>query len=180
MENLTVSDLPENTPESVAHTIFKSNPGPPFSKQIISEQDEEILNDLSICFEIVLTIFMEGIMILYDNLDDVDMTNFSLDHLIELKPWLHSLGFDLEIESVNRQDKEKYDDQYCKIIVRNSNYKMFFETKNIVKNYYFLANQKYYKKECTKKNLDELYTIFVNERTNIVYIIRFKFLKHSS
>jgi hypothetical protein len=163
------------SPEDIAQILFKEDPKPPCSCQIIA-QDETAGQDLSVTFEIILTVFMEGLMILYNNLDGIDMANFTEDHLTALNPWLQSVGFTLSVNTFDKQDElytDDWNDYYNKIIIKNSSYKQFFIIKEFTKSYCFMLNQKYYHNPIDKNMITDIYAVFMN--TNKVYKIKFDF-----
>lgn len=151
-------DMASYSPEKVAQIIFAGEPMKPNSHMILAYHDT---NDSSYLFEIMITIFMEGMDILSGGLDKVDLTNFNQDYILGLSPWFNSLGFKIHVFVFDKQDIDKYEDYYCKIILNNNDYGKFFEMKNIHKSYHFLCNQKYIN-GCKNKDVSELYGLFVN------------------
>lgn len=156
------------SPEMVAKTVFTQQPRPPCSNQIVSKED----GDATYIFEIVLTVFMEGLDLITGGLDKADLSDFTKEHLTVLDPWMNSLGLKL---LVNEYEKDSFylDDWYCKTVIKNGSYSHLFDIKNIHKNYHFLGGPNH--KEVTEKalNLKEIYTVFVNK--DKVYTIQFDF-----
>ncbi|AYV78698.1 MAG: hypothetical protein Edafosvirus25_12 [Edafosvirus sp.] len=175
IENIDYDSLQDYDPETIAQIIFGKNPDKPCSHQILSLENDA--GDASYIFEIILTIFMEGIMKLYNNLDGVDLNHFNEDYLLALQPWLHSLVFNLKIEKCLTENIEKYGDYYCKIATKNhKEYETYFQNNDLPKKYRFFLNP-IYANECKKEKLDDLYATFIINDT--VYILRFNFYQFS-
>lgn len=165
--------LEEYSPELIAETIFNKNPDKPCSNQILAMQENNY-TDASFIFEIMLTIFLEGIMILYNQLTDVVLDNVTTDHLVALRPWLWSLGFDYKVtmyDSENEYSTESYNDYYCKIILKkDQKWTSWFDTKNVLKEYFFLLNAKY-ANGCDKE-LGNVYAIMIVNK--MIFKLEFK------
>lgn len=150
----------------IAKTLFNKSADSPCTKQILFENSG---CDTSSVFELLLNIFMEGIMILYDNLNNFDLKDFKEDHVLKLQPWINSIGFKISINKIGIDDLVAYTDYYCKIATRNhEQYKMYFD--DDVKKYVLLLNP-IYSKECKIYNLSDFYTLLIINDN--VYIIKF-------
>ena len=157
------SIIEELTPEQIAYRLFTQHYINPKSIQpILSEGDYLYI------FEILITIYMEGIMILYNNLEDLNLDNLGAEHLIALKPWFEAIGFNLCVDIT-----ESSTEHYMDIKLRNE-YGLFFDMKGITKNYHFFANPNKMPRgfECNK--LEDIYAVF-RRGSNKYYRISFKY-----
>lgn len=177
MENVDLNSLDGLSPKQIAEKIFTSSPASENSIQLIHDNDETDIIDI---FEILITIFMEGIMTVYHNLDEavININDVSLDHLYALSPWFKGFGFKLFVNEYDLKNNDEsyinnYNDQYCKIVVRNSPENSFFVFNNIPDHYKFYINSKY-AQDTDKENLKDIYSVFkINSK---VYKIYFDFL----
>ncbi len=176
LETFDVNSLNGQDPEQIAQIIFAHEPKNKCSIQIIGED-----SDSATLFEILLTIFMEGIMLLYHNLENVSISDITYEHLYALNPWFNSFGFRLIISEIDTNmietskdcnDCNDCDDHYCRIILKESSYKPFFLHRNIVKNYTYFLNS-IYKDGCNKENLIDIYATFKKDGGNLLYKIHF-------
>lgn len=156
--NIDLNQLDDFTPESVAQTIFTKDPLPACSCQIISEQN---MDDVTYIFEILIIILMEGLEILSGDLTKANLNELTEEHIKILNPWFNSLGFNIKVACYDISEKELYNKQYCKIIIKDKLQEMFFEMKNITKNYHFTLNGDYLEQNKKKTNLKDLHTIFI-------------------
>ena len=169
--DIDISNIQDKSPEEIADIIFSKHSEKPYTYQLFVDDESEP----SVIHEIIMTILMEGLMKFYNNFKNVDMTSFSEEILESLNPWLYSIGFKMKVEKCDRKDKDDYSDYYCKAIVKcDKEYEMWFDIKKWDKQYAFIPNQKYLK-SCDKKDISELYSIFINDKT--VYKISFVFYK---
>lgn len=133
----------ETNIESIAEQIFNELPDKENSYMLIPP-----IYDTSICFEILLTFFMEGLMILFLNANEINLTEISVSNIIDvikyLNPWMKSICFQLNVKEFTCDD-DKCDDinYYCKIMIKNKNNKKYFDNNNINKNYTFLLNNRF-------------------------------------
>lgn len=162
VEELDTNEFENLEPLMIATKLFSKEPSKASSYCIIADDENA---DAAFIFEIILTIFMEGVMILYDNLTGIDLKNFTAEHLTALNPWLNSICFNLTIDTCERKDKDLYLDYYCKVILKcDPEWSNWFEHKNLNNSYYFLLNH-IYQQGCNKKNVNELYAVFINDTT---------------
>ena len=120
-----------------------------------------------------LTILLEGLNIVTFGLDNADLKNFNKEYLLNLNPWFRSIGYEMKVDVFDRNDKESYEKYYCKTMINNKLYRGFFEMKGIKKPYHFLLNGNFIEENKQKKQLNELFTVFLNE--DRVYSISFDF-----
>jgi len=144
--------------KEVAEMIFKNPPVEPGSCSLLV--DEINTDDVQYTFELILTIYMEGIMILYNNLEGIDLTMIKEEHLMKPDKWFESLGIKIMVYNVADED------YYCKVALKaDPKYKIMFAIKNINKEYHFLFNSKYWQDgnyAFPIKQLDKMRCLFVN------------------
>ncbi len=169
--DVDVNELEEFSPEKVAHTIFSTDPKAPCSNQMLAYEEGA---DVTFIFEILITILMEGFDKFTNGFDDLDMKKFSSEHIYALDPWIKSLGFKINIETCDKVNKDKYQTYYCKIIIRTKLHETLFIMKNIHKKYHFFLNGPYIEENKKKDKLTDLKAVFINDDTDVVYIINFK------
>lgn len=126
----------ETSVENIAKIIFSKSPQNRGRYKLFPpEADNEII------FEILLTLFMEGILILNNNLEGLDLNNMDQNilygKLLELSDWFISLDYYLYVTKIDRD--EYTNDQYCKILLKNMD-EIYFRMKNIDKEYTFILN----------------------------------------
>jgi hypothetical protein len=161
----------EVIPEKIADIVFNLEPDNNTKFQIYCHND---LNDnfgLVNIFEVMTTIFVEGMFKKIKNPYDINE-----ETILSLNPWLNMLGFKICVEKFNKDDKNKVSDFYSWIILKDDpTWKQYFELSNIDKKYsYILGGESPYKfnKECTLKNLFAKFS-FNNQE---IYKISFKFV----
>jgi hypothetical protein len=170
MQETNFGKLEDFTPEMIAHTIFLTDASDPLSYQILTIKED---TDLIYVFEILLTILLEGLEIVTRGLKNIDLSGFNDMNIRFLKPWFESIGFDIRISIDDISDKELYQEYYCKIMINNGLQKTFFEMKGLDKPYHFLLNGTYLEKNKQKRNLNEVFAIFLNG--DKAYSISFNF-----
>lgn len=141
----------EVTPEMIAAHIFSKDPGPVGSVQLGADQNNM---DVKFMYEVLLTVMMEGLSIMVENLDEVTVDELDADHFEILDPWIQSMGFRLELGEVT-DTPANYD---CKIMINNEENKNYFLTTNNTKKYHFLLAGRYAQNEWIE-NLDQLVTV---------------------
>ena len=164
----------EISPQKIANKLFSEDPKEPLSQIISLDNNDNI--DASLIFEMMITIFMEGLETIFDDLKKANLTLVNKNLLMKLNPWFWSMGFSLSIDNVNKNDKDKYDtnNRYCKIIINNDDYGFIFKLNNIDKSYHFLINKDYVH-GCDINNVEQLFADF--HIKNEVYKIGFTFYK---
>lgn len=157
----------EYSPENIAKALFTQPPETAKRYQIITGVES---NDPSFIFEILLTIFLEGLDILTGGIDRTDLDNLTLDYINNLKPWFASICFELKVDVFDDTDKLLIDNYYCRIILNNkkADY-MLFQLKRIEKNYHFLLSANFDKER--KYELNDIFAIF--KHRDQIYRIRF-------
>lgn len=191
-------NLQDFSPKDIAQTIFRNEPLDPNSCRIVSDDDDQ---DLIYIFEILLTIFLEGFDILTGGLDKIKLDDFSENHVNMMKPWFQSLGFNIKSSEYDIQDKDMYNEYYCKIILRSPETETFFimqklkftlwdlvphtdseeeiarqideENLENLENYHFLINGEYQQQNREKKYLKDLYAVFLTKTK--AFTIKFDF-----
>ena len=184
------------SPEELAKMIFAQTPGDPCSKCILPCSDGEMDNDtVSFCFEILLTIYLEGLMYILDiiksshsigdNKKDYEIENevyktVKLDDLQFPDPWFKSFGYSINIEEINISSnnlKKDYNNRikpnsYCRILLSfDPNDRLQFVLKSIENKYHFILNSSYKK---TNK-LESIYALL--SKDDKFYKISFKEFK---
>jgi hypothetical protein len=170
--NTDIDNLKNMSPKDIAIRIFTNEPQKPYTYQIIASDTQD---DITFIFEIGLVILLEGFNILIGDLNNADLTNFSISHIKNLNPWFNSLGFDINVSEHNVNDKDSLNKYYCNILINRENTKYIFEKNNIKRNYHFFINELYFKNHSFNK-LSDIYAIFFIN--NAFFKISFDFTKH--
>jgi hypothetical protein len=165
-----IDELEDFSPESIAHTIFGSDPKPPCSNQMIATQDTV---DCVYLMEILITILMEGFQMFTNGFEEIDLKKFSVEYINALDPWMRSLGFRVITSVCNKKEKASYEDYYCKIIIRTKLQENLFIMKNISKKYHFFINGQFLEANKKKDKLSDLSAVFINDETDDAFVIRF-------
>ena len=169
-------DLSNQSPEMIAQTLFTNEPKSPRSQQIVADPEDQV-TDVTYIFEILITIYMEGFDILSNGLNTININDITEDHIKSLRPWFHSIGFNINVDTYDQttESKELYMDYYCKIMIRVPLYETFFIMKKVTnKNYHFLLNGPFLEINRGKKYLRELSGVFLTSTK--VFRITFDFL----
>jgi hypothetical protein len=152
----------EYTPESVAQKIFSESVAPPCSNQLqLDEADNEYI------FEMLISIFMEGVETKFGNLKQLDVSLLSTDTLMSLAPYVLSLGFKMNVKILPKEDATNY---YCRILLNNEDNMYYFLLKSLEKNYTFVINNK---KDIKRDNLKDYSAIF--QKDDETFMISFDF-----
>ena len=80
----------QNSPEDIARKIFTTEYKNPKSHQLFVENSNFVATYI---FEILLTILMEGFEILTDDFQNINFDEFTLDHIMNLNPWIKKYWF---------------------------------------------------------------------------------------
>ncbi len=167
-----IDELINYSPEMIAHSIFTKNPKDPCTYQILAYQDG---SDITYIFEILITILLEGLNILTYSLKDVDLSEFSSEHILILNPWFKSLGFNIRVTEFPQNEKDLYEEYYCKIVVNNKVNENLFIARGIEdKSYHFFLNGTFLNANKQKTNLKDIFGVFLADDT--AYCISFDFL----
>lgn len=147
--NNNLNNIMELDPKAIAQKIFTEEPKSRCHYGFFSED----ANDVSMIFEILLSIMMEGFSILTNSFDGyLDGKTITPNDLLSVSPWFESIGFRLDVSI----DNGLYDDVYCKIILNDNIYRGLFMFKQIESNYHFILNGDKLNDNREKTNLDEL------------------------
>ena len=163
-------------PHEVAEIVFNNFPEEPRSYQLYCESDTGTTIAPLDLFEIFLTIMTEGIFIKNQPISRNTLKLFDEKTITSLRPWLHSLGYNVNVENIPKQETDRYDTYYCKIILREDPaWSQYFELheNDITNDYHYIfgGNSPYIKQgKCT---LDSLFAILT--LNNMVYKISFNF-----
>jgi hypothetical protein len=160
------------SPKQIATTLFTQDAKDPCSFQILAYQDG---SDITYIFEILCSILMEGLDLLTNDLSTVDLTNFNGQFITSLNPWFNSMGFNIHVDELDIHNINKYNEYYCKIIIRTLGTLPIFVSKQIKENYHFTSDIDHVNLNKNKTNIKDIYTVFFNE--NKVYKIWFDFYK---
>lgn len=168
-------EVQEVNPDEMAKVVFGSAPKLPGSYVIydVSETDNEYI------FQMILTFFMEGLAHFNDDLKQVDLTKFNIDVLQSLKPYMRSVGFDLNVEQYdqnNESDNEYYNKYYCKIVLKQQDWFRFESDSRITKNYLFSIKPY---DNIERNNFTDYYAIFYKNNVE-VYKISFDFYRDTT
>ena len=181
----------EIDPIKMAELVFADDPVEPKSYAWFSVDEKDDSTSNLELFEIFLTIMTEGILIKTPNITKETLKLFNENNILMLRPWLHSLGYDVDVSTCKKQEKELYDDYYCKVILRcDPEWNTYFEMHSeITKDYHFIlgGNSQYVKHKIVDKrttkhlkelnnvcHLNNLFAVFIANK--IVYKLRFKCL----
>lgn len=172
----------EKLPHEIAQIVFRKPYEPPKSYQLFCESPNNTTIEYLDIFELFATIMMEGMLVKYGNITSDTLKIFNENHILSLQPWFNSLGFNVGVQKINRDQIELYDKYYCKIILRNDpSWKMYFEMheQEITTDYHFILGgnsphiQRKYENNTSKEKctLDKLFAIFI--ANSFVYKITF-------
>jgi len=162
VHEVNLDELDDMTPENIAEVIFSEQPAEKCSLEIIAPGLE--MRDI---FEVLITILLEGFVILNQGLDDIDIEKVTDDHIRAMNPWFESFGYTIDIQSIIGENPQKH---YCRCVLRNTYNIHLFKMNKITKDYHFFINSEITNKEF--KSLDEMYATF--DTGAVVYRIGFK------
>ena len=177
--SLTSNDIADMsialTPKELAIQLFNKKSSDPACSHLFmcSPNDDDMDNEGVFFHEMLLTILLEGIMIIYDNLNNVSFNDITIDSIIHLNPWFNAMQWNLHVSQLHKpEDEAKYIKFYSKIILKkNPEYTLYFKIKNIQSNYTFFLNPLYGTHNYPNNKLADIYSIlFVN---NTVFKIHF-------
>lgn len=171
--DINPDELENLSPEGVARKIFTNEAKDPCSYMILAYQEGD---DLTMIYEILLIILLEGIEIFTGGLDTADLSRLTKDHLTHFDSWFNSLGFKIFIEECDIEEKDKYLNHYCKVILNNKEnnyYEHVFKSNKITKNYHFLLNGDTIEENRNKKKLKNIHSIILTKSK--AFIVKFDF-----
>jgi len=166
--SVNFDDVKGMTPEGIAEALFKSEPKGPLECRLIADESSM---DCYLMFEILITIYMEGLQIIFGDITNTGELNDVL--LMQPDMWFKSLGFKINVTTFDQSDKASYDKFYYRIIVRNKLYESFFEIRNAIKNYYFFLNGPHLEEHKKEIVLNKLFAIFNSD--DLVFKISFDY-----
>lgn len=141
--NIEEADIP-----TIAKIVFDKPPTIHNQFKIIPEnQDNEYV------FEVLLTFFMEGVLVRFNNLEGVDIfnldSNILFNKLDDMGQWFRAVGVNLFIEKIDNTEinRFEYQDKYCKILIANGPDASYFTFRKIDKPYTFLKNSEEYNRQ---------------------------------
>jgi hypothetical protein len=160
-----ISSAKSLDPDEISEMLFSDVPKKELTYGVLLPENSHV-NDSSLTFEILLSILLEGMAILHDDFENCDLNLMTVDSIKCVSPYMRSLCFDIKVnehDNTNEFTKEKLlDDYYCKIILRcDKQYTMYFDMKDIQKDYTFFFNPKYGKNYPQDKHIKDVYTVLI-------------------
>lgn len=167
------SDNFEKYPYEIANLIFNDQPAEPKKFQLYCEMEDGDRTTKIDIFEIFMTIMMEGLFI-KNNVTCETLKMFNEETILSLQPYLNSLGYQVDVDVINKDDVELYSKFYCRIIMKcDPSWETYFDMhKELMKNYGFIFGANSPKIKGENCNLDNLFAIFSHK--NLVYKISFR------
>lgn len=162
-------DIIECDTESIAHNLFSKEPHPEGSIGILSDNASEKF----MIFEILLNIYMEGLLLVYGSVDKIDLKNMNEEDMERFNPYFKSMGFKYTVKKYSRDESDQYEKYYCRVIMRDHLYSTFFEMKSIEKDFHFLLNGNYLEENENESELKNLFCIF--GRGNDIFAFHFDY-----
>lgn len=176
MENI---EAEKKLPEDIAKIVFSDQPAEPKSYQLYCQTDEDnkVIDALDL-FEIFMTIMIEGIFVRCDGNVSREILNTINDNTISsLNPWLHSLGFNVNVSIIPKENVSEYENYYCKVVFRNDpEWTGWFDihSDNIKKDYHYILGQSSPYISGDKCTLNNMYAIHKWKST--IYKISFNYI----
>lgn len=185
LEAISNISAPSGTPEEIAKMLFSNKPDDPCSRCIIpySEGAEEIqtVDKVSFNFEILLTIYLEGLMNIMDVIKqnnelvaDMDIyNNLSMSDLKFPDPWFKSFGYSISVTEYGADRRREFNNKikpfsYCRIILSfDPKDRTVFIMKNITKKYHFLLSSNYRPTNV----MEDMYAVLT--KNDVSYVIKF-------
>ena len=188
-----IDNAPCGSPEDMAKFLFNQPPKDPCSVCLLEYSEKYDNDETSLNFEILLTIYMEGLMSMLDvmtseaksknrNTYDVEYEackKITAEDLMTVKPWFLSFGYSVQVDEIesDKKSEKKFKNiikplSYCRtLFIFDPVDRMHFINKGITKRYTFLMSPSY---RPTNK-IEEIYgTINFNNKH---FTIRFKQFK---
>lgn len=190
------SKLESLSPYELADKLYNKKPQQPGSLRMLPCYDDMYDDEVSLLFEMLITIYMEGIIDghkLYQilttkedpqaniGLQSINVYEIINEQLLLCAPWFSSLGYILFVNEY-RADEYVFDGgEYCKIILKdNPQDKNYFTSNNIDKSYHFILYRNYN----VTDNIEDIKAIFHRPKNpndlndyNKIYTIKFKPLR---
>lgn len=155
----------ELVPEELAEIIFSNLPQATNSISLLPQVNEEMnLNSgnneyITYIFEILITIFMEGLMdskrllemVINDKFIDkteneyLNYYDINIDVLVFLEQWFKSFGYFVNIREYESNDEIDNQNRYCEIILKSNPHQkgLFIYKKILDKEYHFTLNSNF-------------------------------------
>jgi hypothetical protein len=184
MTDLNIDELPNMSPKEIASSLFNHDPQNPSSIELIKYSEKYDPDVTSLNFEILLTIYIEGLMYILDAITNSEnrtekdvFRTITYDDLMFPNPWFNSFSHKIVVKEYNIREEGTNDNlntnvrpfSYCRILLRfDDRSDWYFEQKGITEKYHFILNAGYKK----TKNIDEIYALL--SKGNSVYKIYFK------
>jgi hypothetical protein len=191
-----IDNAESGSPEDLARQLFSSKPGDPCSKQILTYSETSDNDASSFIFEILLTIYLEGLMNILDVIKqqyleentagtgrgDYELENkvykgVTVDDLMFPEPWFKSFGFTVSIVEYDTANKRAMKDlnnnikplSYCRTLLSfDPKDRVHFLMKGIDKRYTFILNSSYK----PTSDLEKIYAIL--NKDDKFYKVSFK------
>lgn len=173
------------TPEDIADFLFYELPADPCTINIVPIDITHIngsVCDATLLFEILITIYMEGITDaerLYKMIQlkqwfpkenkaiDIDIENINCEILLLCEPWFKSFGFVIYVDVYENNDYIYDNSEYCKILLNQNDDKISFVSNNINKRYHFILQKNFE----YSNDLSKIKAIFFGK--NKIFTIKF-------
>jgi hypothetical protein len=166
-------DLNGYSPERIAQAIFSKKPEPPLTQQLMLDPTQADI-DPSYIVEILMTVLLEGLDIFTGGLKEADLSNFNSQLITAMNPWFNSLGFNIKVATVDQEDKDLYEEFYCRAVLNRGSTQALFTINNVEdRSYHFLLNGTYLEMNRAKTNVSDLYGVFTEQ--DKAYLISFDF-----
>lgn len=199
MTDITQNDIEENEfePKELAEILFSNLPQPINSISLLPQinnndiNNNDINNDyISYIFEILITIFMEGVMDskrllemviekkYIDKIDNqyVNYYDINIDLLMFIEQWFKSFGFYISIREYDDISQINNNNRYCEILLKsNPLQKGLFIYKGINnEEYHFTLNSHYKSNDKLEKIYAKLEIPKYKDNPSKIYTISFK------
>lgn len=143
------------SPEELASFLFNNLPVDPCSLGLLPYSENMDKDQASFLFEILITIYMEGILHghrLYEMLKTkteisdtdrevkkINIFDLSTENLLLCEPWFKSLGYMIFVEEYKEGEYSFDKNEYCKILLKDNPIdSKIFTSKKINKPYHFV------------------------------------------
>lgn len=173
MNSTNLEYLPDDTPETFASKLFSEEAADPNSCRVYidiredhndnNNNDESTKGNIIDIFQFLLTCLLEGVQIIYGDLQNIDTAYVTSDAILLLNPWFNSIGFTINVTSIRDHNA------YCKVILNNDIHAQWFNIRGIDKGYTFVISGDNLELNKNKVTLDDLTAQFKTP-SEILYI----------
>lgn len=191
-----IDNAESGSPEDLAKQLFSKKPEDPCTKHILTYTETFDNDSTSFLFEILLTIYLEGLMNIIDvikqnylsqnpldaNKKDYEIEStfyktITVDDLLFPEPWFKSFGFAINVVEYGPENKREFKNfknnikplSYCRTLLSfDSKDRIHFLMKGINKRYTFILSGSYQ----PTNDLEKIYTIL--SKDDKFYKISFK------